>query len=194
MSALRRNPQALAAGEWWRMITPLFVDPDGWLAIAAVFVGIALVGPDVERRLGWARWLALYFGAGLVGEVAGYAWLPYDAGASIALSGLIGALLLQFLRKDKEVHPLVVIYVACVLASWAVIGLVGWVPAVVFTGIVGGLTGMLFARNRFTPGIARLYGLGGIVAALALIAQRNLHGPPLLAGVLLALLMHSGAA
>lgn len=51
---------------------------------------------------------------------------------------------------------------------------------------------MLFARNRITPSIARLYGQGGIVAVLALIAQKDLHGPPLLAGVLLALLMQPG--
>jgi len=30
LSAFRRNREALLAGEWWRMLTPLFVQASGW--------------------------------------------------------------------------------------------------------------------------------------------------------------------
>src|SRR5438874_8530661 len=61
LGALRRDPSALAAGEWWRMITPLFVHSDGWVQIILNMVGIAVVGQLVERLFGSWRWLALYF-------------------------------------------------------------------------------------------------------------------------------------
>src|SRR5215213_891616 len=74
LDALRRNPVALAAGEWWRLITPLFVHSDGWVQIVFNLVGIAVVGPPIERLFGTWRWLALYFITGAVAEVISYAW------------------------------------------------------------------------------------------------------------------------
>src|SRR6266498_2052436 len=91
LSALRRTPWALSSGEWWRLITPLFVHPDGWSQITFDFIGIAIVGTVVERIFGARRWLILYFSAGLVGEVAGFAWEPFGAGSSVGGAGLLGA-------------------------------------------------------------------------------------------------------
>src|SRR5690242_15952571 len=30
LSSLRRDPEALRTGAWWRVVTPLFVQADGW--------------------------------------------------------------------------------------------------------------------------------------------------------------------
>ncbi|MEO7912597.1 MAG: rhomboid family intramembrane serine protease [Roseiflexaceae bacterium] len=57
LSALRRTPDALAAGEWWRMITPLFVHSHGWVQIIVNLIGIAVVSPLVERLFGSWGWL-----------------------------------------------------------------------------------------------------------------------------------------
>jgi rhomboid protease GluP len=90
--ALERTPAALASHQWWRLITPLFVNPEGWRQIAVNFTALAILGTIVERRFGAARWLILYFASGLVGELAGYAWKPLGAGSSVAIAGLLGAL------------------------------------------------------------------------------------------------------
>lgn len=90
--ALERTPTALASYQWWRLVTPLFVNPEGWRQIAVNFTGLAILGTLVERRFGAARWLVLYFASGLVGQIAGYAWKPLGAGASVAVAGLLGAL------------------------------------------------------------------------------------------------------
>ena len=66
VSALRRNPAALAAGEWWRMITTLFGHSDRWMQIMVNLIGTAVVGPLVERLFGTWRWLALYFITGVI--------------------------------------------------------------------------------------------------------------------------------
>jgi rhomboid protease GluP len=88
----QRTPAALASHQWWRLVTPLFVNPEGWRQIAVNFTGLALVGVIVERRFSAARWLFVYFASGIVGELAGYAWKPLGAGSSVAVAGLLGAL------------------------------------------------------------------------------------------------------
>ena len=89
--ALWRNPEALAAGQWWRLVTALFVQNDPWWQIVIVFALIAGIGAIAERLFGPGRWLLLYFGCGVVGQAFGFRWRPYDAGASVAGAGLLGA-------------------------------------------------------------------------------------------------------
>lgn len=62
--ALWRDPDALAAGQWWRLVTALFVQNDLWWQIVIVFALIAGIGAFAERLFGPGRWLLLYFGCG----------------------------------------------------------------------------------------------------------------------------------
>jgi rhomboid protease GluP len=89
--ALWRDPHALAAGQWWRLVTPLFVQYDAVWRIVVVFAFIAGIGVLAERVFGHGRWLLLYLGCGVVGQAFGYLWDPPDAGASVAAAGLLGA-------------------------------------------------------------------------------------------------------
>jgi rhomboid protease GluP len=89
--ALWRDPDALAAGQWWRLVTPLFVQYDAWWQIVVVFAVVAGTGLLVERVFGPAHLLLLYFSCGVVGQAFGYRWDPWDAGASVAAFGLLGA-------------------------------------------------------------------------------------------------------
>ncbi len=93
LETLRRDPQALASGQWWRMVTPLLVHSDGWPQIVFNFAAIAVFGVLAERVFGHWRWLLLYLVGGIAGEIAGYAWQPFGAGASVGLFGLVGGLL-----------------------------------------------------------------------------------------------------
>src|SRR5690625_4109750 len=58
LSMLRRDPEGLASGEWWRMITPLLVHADGWgqyifnIACIAIKIGRASCRERVEKP--WA--------------------------------------------------------------------------------------------------------------------------------------------
>ncbi len=96
---LERTPVALARHEWWRLITPLLVQPDGWGPVVFVFTSILIVGTLAERLWGSGRWLILYITSGLTGEVAGYSWQPSGAGASVAGAGLLGSLATWLLYK-----------------------------------------------------------------------------------------------
>jgi membrane associated rhomboid family serine protease len=86
-------PTAIASGEWYRLLTSAFLH-QGVLHIAFNMYALWLVGPQLERALGWPRFLALYLVAGLGGGAASYLLSPLNIaglGASGAVFGLFGA-------------------------------------------------------------------------------------------------------
>jgi membrane associated rhomboid family serine protease len=84
---------ALFAGEMWRLFTAMFVH----IGIAHIFFnGFALysIGREVEAGFGHARFAAVYFGAGLFGNVVSFFWrgiMEFSSGASGAIFGILGA-------------------------------------------------------------------------------------------------------
>jgi membrane associated rhomboid family serine protease len=85
---------AVAAGEWYRLIT------SGFLHYGIIHLGmnrfaLYIVGPQLERRLGALQFLALYFTSMLAGSLGAMILSPSGAtaGASGAIFGLFGAAL-----------------------------------------------------------------------------------------------------
>jgi len=91
LSAFRRIREALLAGEWWRMLTPLFVQASGWKQCCVNGVTAIIFCPLAERLYG-KRLLALYFVSGVLAEICGYIWSPNGAGSSLGIAGVIGGL------------------------------------------------------------------------------------------------------
>lgn len=80
------------AGQYWRLLTATFLHAN---LVHIFFNSFALyiLGPDTERIYGTARFLVVYFLAGIGGSVASYLLSPAPSvGASGAIFGLIGAL------------------------------------------------------------------------------------------------------
>jgi len=142
LETLRRTPDALAAGQWWRTFSPLFVHAYGWPHLLFNLVWIGAAGVLVERRFGHIRWLILYFVPGVIGEFIGFVWDPHAAGASLGGCGLLGG-----------------------LAAWLVL------------------------RGQALPWRIRWWGPFIIVGGLVLTLCQNLHGPPMLAGTALGVLI-----
>src|SRR5262249_25214526 len=90
--ALERTPTAIAQHQWWRLVTPMFIHPEGLRQIAIDFPAVLVLGIWVERRFGTKHWLILYFVSGFIGEISAYAWKPFGGGASLPGAGLLGAL------------------------------------------------------------------------------------------------------
>ena len=90
-----RNLPHLLAGQWWRAVTPVLVQPSGWGQLVFNLLGIAVIGAALQRRrFGWAGWSLTYL-AGGPGTIALYvAWRPGDTGggSSAAVAALTGAL------------------------------------------------------------------------------------------------------
>ncbi|MEU0533703.1 rhomboid family intramembrane serine protease [Amycolatopsis tolypomycina] len=91
--AMHRDAARIDAGQWYRLLTGMFFQ-DGWgFGLTSNLVWLAVFGTLAERVFGRARWLVLYFGCGLFGQVMSYLWLnPVGAGNSMCTAGLIGGL------------------------------------------------------------------------------------------------------
>jgi rhomboid protease GluP len=86
----------------WRLLSALFIH-GGLLHVGLNMLALGQVGVVVEHVLGRGRFLALYFGAGLLAGIASLWWRPEvnSVGASGAIFGVIAALLVVLrLRRD----------------------------------------------------------------------------------------------
>lgn len=101
LELFRRNPEALRAGELWRVLTPMFVQPGG---VGQCVANAMLLGAFmwmVERLYGRGL-LVVYLGTGVAAQLPLYFWLPDGGGSSSAAFGLIGALFCFLLRERKQ--------------------------------------------------------------------------------------------
>src|SRR5262245_50882774 len=99
LTALNRDPDAVRAGELWRLLTALFVQPDG--VPQCVLNGFLLLAfmPAAERLYGRGV-LLVYFGSGLAGQIVNHLWVaPGSGGSSTAAFGVIGSLLVYIVRN-----------------------------------------------------------------------------------------------
>lgn len=80
-------------GEWWRLITPVFLHLGSWHFMFNM-IALYFLGTAVERIYGSTRFFLIYLLAGLSGSVASFAFTDnLSAGASGAIFGCFGALI-----------------------------------------------------------------------------------------------------
>jgi len=96
--------ELIDAGEIWRFITPIFLHI-GIIHLAFNSYAIWVVGPQVEKLYGGARFLLLYLLTGIAGVAASYWYHPEtpSAGASGAIFGLFGVLLVFSIKNRKTI-------------------------------------------------------------------------------------------
>lgn len=95
------NP-LIMRGEYWRLITPMFLHGDIFHIMFNSYSTYA-IGPTVEKLFGGARFLVIYFFAGIMGNIASFAFSTHmSVGASGAIFGLLGALV-YLIRKDRRI-------------------------------------------------------------------------------------------
>lgn len=94
----------IANGEWWRVITSMFLH-GGFMHVLFNMFSLFLFGPELEKIAGKIRFLTIYFLSGIFGGAATFA--TQDAfyasvGASGAIFGIIGAFgaLVYYTRKS----------------------------------------------------------------------------------------------
>jgi membrane associated rhomboid family serine protease len=86
---------AIAHGDWWRLVTPMFLH--GYLLhIGFNMFALWVIGRPVEQYLGSLRYVLLYFVSGLAGSAGSLVYSPHSfgVGASGAIFGILGAMLI----------------------------------------------------------------------------------------------------
>ena len=96
-----KNNYFIAQGQWWRLITPMFLH-GSIFHIGFNMYALYVLGPSLDRFFGRWTFLLLYLTAGLAGNVFSYIFSPYNSlGASTAIFGLLAAQGV-FLYKHRE--------------------------------------------------------------------------------------------
>jgi rhomboid protease GluP len=102
---VKSNPE-IAEGQWWRFVTPVFIHI-GLLHLFFNSYALWMVGPQVEKLYGSARFVILYVMTGVAGVLGSYYYHPetVSAGASGAIFGLFGVLLVFGVRYRNSIPP-----------------------------------------------------------------------------------------
>ena len=99
LPALERDAVRIRAGEWWRLVTPLFVQDGGLQGGVFNLVSLLLMGSVAERLWGSRRWLFIFFACGILSEALACAWQPVGAGNSVANFGLAASVAVRCLTR-----------------------------------------------------------------------------------------------
>ncbi|MEU6202852.1 rhomboid family intramembrane serine protease [Micromonospora musae] len=174
-------PQGIAHGEWYRLITAMFLHY-GLLHLLLNMWALWVLGRSLEANLGPLRFLGLYLIAGFGGNVAAYLFSsPQDAtvGASTAIFGLFAGIFVIMRRLGRDTSAILPVLVVNLVFTFAV-------PGISIAGHLGGLvTGALMGlvlayapRGRRTL----VQVVGGAIIVLALIGLVLIRSAQLLAG------------
>jgi rhomboid protease GluP len=151
--------EQVLAGEWWRLMSAMFLHGSVDHVLGNVIV-LYIVGLACEHAFGGARTALVYFASGVAGGLLSIAAGPGPSvGASGAIFGVIAAVVVvlyryqdRFYVRDKRIG-----FVLLVWAGWQI------------------LTGL---ANPFIDNVAHLGGLaGGALATLALRPRLLPAGP-----------------
>ena len=113
---------AIAAGQWWRIITAMFLHAN-IAHLASNMLALFALGSTAERMLGHWRYALSYFLAGIAGNLLTVLWdcvtgrFYYTVGASGAILGILGAILAVSVNKKDGIPGMNVkrVVFACIL-------------------------------------------------------------------------------
>ncbi len=103
----------VAYGEWYRLITSIFVH-ENVVHLALNMISLWWIGVPVEARLGRSRYFLAFMTCGVAGSAAAYLGLtPNESslGASGAIFGLLGILVVLAIRERLNLQPLITVIV-----------------------------------------------------------------------------------
>lgn len=156
----------IVAGEYWRLITAIFLH-GGIVHLLINCFSLNAIGTITENIYGRRRFLAIYFAAGILGNLASLCFSAYPGvGASGAIFGLLGAMLYlgvknpEFMRSGfgKDILVLAVLNLAY---GFTASGIDNFAH-------MGGIVGGFLATGILTPKVERFPINTRVLSALAL--------------------------
>lgn len=171
----------LQAGQWWRLITPVFIHI-GIAHLAINSITLYFLGMYIEELFGHWRMLVIYLLSAISGNLASAIFLPntISAGASTALFGLFGAFLMlgDSFRTNPAIRQLSRQFLILVALN-VVMDLA--LPGIDISGHLGGLLGGFLVAyvvgaprlgnvsftKRVIAGIVFVFGIGLMIMTVS---------------------------
>ncbi|WP_042378583.1 rhomboid family intramembrane serine protease [Streptacidiphilus melanogenes] len=165
--------------QWYRMVSSVFLhEPSsfGILHIAMNMWSLWILGPYVESALGRMRYLVLYLLSGIGGSALLMLTSPglVVAGASGAIFGLFGAVVVIHRHRGFSLGPIMAVLVVNLVATFS-LGFIAW-QAHIGGLVVGTLLAVGFVHAPATPAQRRdLVQTVAVVLVAALVAGVSLY-------------------
>ena len=107
----------ISKGEYWRLITSLFIHVD-FQHFLSNSICLFFLGQSIEKQLGSIRFILLFFTAGISGNIASYIIMPIEyihAGASGGIFGLLGAQLFLLYSRYHSSQPKEFVFLSSII-------------------------------------------------------------------------------
>jgi membrane associated rhomboid family serine protease len=173
-------PGALAAGEWWRLVTWNFLHI-GLMHLLFNSFALYQIGPQVEEIYGSPKFIFIYLATGIVAGLASVMLVPsLTAGASGSLFGLIGLMAAYGYRQGGVLGRALMRQ----MLIWAGIGFVFGLMSPGINNVAhaggfvagGGIAFLIPAESPTTAHAARLWNAVLIVCVLVVAASFAMAG------------------
>lgn len=191
LSILRRNPESLLSGQWWRIITPLLVHADGWMQFVINIIGIVSFGFIGEQLLGSYKLLFVYLVGGLIGEITGYiGWDPFGAGASVGWCGILGGIIFLLFKYKNIIIPKIVYIMALYYVAGLIINAIkNYAVGTIFFIIVIILQAFTLRQKNNSTLANNILVTYGILCSILLLFLHDIHGAAIFGGFLTAFII-----
>jgi membrane associated rhomboid family serine protease len=161
-------PAEVASGEYWRLLTAGFLHAN-LIHIATNMISLYILGLPLERILGRGRFVVIYLlsllGASVSVMLFSGPFIP-TVGASGAIYGLMGALVVTFKRLGFDLRQLLIVVALNVFITFQVAG-ISW------QGHLGGLVvgAIVGAAMVYPPqSVRKQWQWGTVIAVLVVLA------------------------
>ena len=162
------NPKTIIYDQtMYQLVTSMYLHGD-FLHLIFNFIGLFILGVQMEKKIGWSRFLVLYYGSGIIGGAIVLIVSPFDQlghgmnvvsiGASGAIFGIIGGYWLMY-PKDKILFPLPLIFFR-LYNKWPV-----WLIFLIYGGIT-----TFFLLFQTDDNVSHLGHFGGLVGSFPIAA------------------------
>lgn len=138
-------------GEYWRLITPIFLHARGFSHVLLNCIALIIFAPPLEQMLGKIKFVCMYILAGTIGNIGTYVIDPtsltFHLGASGSVYGIFGMFIfMTFFRKD-----LIDQASAQIIVTISIIGMITTfiIPGINIFAHLFGLIGGLFIAPFF---------------------------------------------
>ncbi|MFF4350427.1 rhomboid family intramembrane serine protease [Streptomyces sp. NPDC001530] len=163
--------QGVAEGQWYRMLTSMFLH-GSYVHILFNMLSLWWIGGPLEAALGRARYLTLYFVSGLAGSALSYLLAAPNQpslGASGAIFGLFGATAVLMRRLNYDMRPVLVLLAINLVFTFSPGFNIAWQAHIggLVAGVVVGYA-MVHAPRERRPLVQ--YGVSALVLAAVVVA------------------------